>query len=35
MTAATFFVVSVAPRVFTPRRSSMLTRLCWVNTELG
>ena len=34
MTAATFLVLSALPRVLTPSRSSMATRLSWVNIEL-
>ena len=34
MTAATFLVLRALPRVLTPSRSSMATRLSWVNIEL-
>ena len=31
ITAATFLVCIVVPRVLTPSRSSMVWMLCWVN----
>ena len=30
ITAATFLVCMISPRVFTPSRSSMVWMLCWV-----
>jgi len=34
ITAATFLVCMVSPRVLTPSRSSMVCRLCWVKGAL-